>query len=604
MYVDGRYDRDKDIINIVERDCGQRVYKEFRAKHIFYYEDPAGKFRNIFGEACTQFRSNSKKEWQQELKARRNQKLFESDISPIVRCLEDNYKGKAAPVLHTAFFDIETNFEKHKYANTVQVRARKKIPLVQSNHSIDTAEMMLLGDIRRSNDTYEVWSGNTWVNYKDSEYAHFGRGFAPTTDPFNSITAISVYLDWVQQMVTLVMPPDGMTDAEAEAIAADFPNTLVFRNEKDLLNTFLDLIDDADVLSGWNSEGYDIPYVVNRVASILSKSDTRRLCLWNELPSKRTFERYGAESTTYDLIGRVHLDYMQLYRKYTYEERHSYALDAIGDYELGERKTPYEGTLDQLYNDNWRTFIEYNRQDVALLAKLDKKLKFLDLANQIAHENTVLLPASLGAVAVTEQAIINEAHEKGLVVQNRTHRATDEPTEQAAGAYVAYPKKGLHDWIGSVDINSLYPSVLRALNMAPETIIGQIRPDRTDAYIASKMAVLPSGRKGDSFAASWEGLFGSLEYELVMAKDRSEVMIVDWEGADSLEMTGAQIWDLVFNSNSDLVLSANGTIFTLSRAGIIPGLLERWYAERKELQKTLKNWIDLDSGIVIPERLL
>jgi DNA polymerase elongation subunit (family B) len=109
-----------------------------------------------------------------------------------------------------------------------------------------------------------------------------------------------------------------------------------------------------------------------------------------------------------------------------------------------------------LYNQHFKTFIEYNRQDTLLIGKLDKKLRFLDLANELAHANTVLLQTTMGAVAVTEQAIINEAHERGMVVPNRKQRLTDEDT-QAAGAYVAYPKKGVHEWIGSVDINSLYP---------------------------------------------------------------------------------------------------------------------------------------------------
>jgi DNA polymerase elongation subunit (family B) len=161
--------------------------------------------------------------------------------------------------------------------------------------------------------------------------------------------------------------------------------------------------------------------------------------------------------------------------------------------EVGESKTVYEGTLDQLYNNDFRKFIEYNRQDTALLNKLDKKLKFIDLANTIAHENTVLLQTTMGAVAVTEQAIVNEAHHRGMIVPSRPKRDED-ANNQAAGAYVAYPKKGLHDWIGSMDINSLYPSVIRALNMGPETIVGQLRQDYTKEELAISIG------KGNSFA--------------------------------------------------------------------------------------------------------
>jgi DNA polymerase elongation subunit (family B) len=377
------------------------------------------------------------------------------------------------------------------------------------------------------------------------------------------------------------VPPKSYSWATAQEICDKYDNCFLFEREEDLLNTFLDLIDDADILSGWNSEGFDIPYMVMRTTKVLNKDDTRRFCLWGQLPKQRTFERFGAENLTFDLIGRVHMDYMQLYRKYTYEERHSYSLDAIGEYELDERKTQYEGTLDQLYNKDFPKFIDYNRQDTMLVAKLDKKLRFLDLANELAHDNTVLLQTTMGAVAVTEQAIINEAHQRGMVVPNRRNR-DDQGDTQAAGAYVAFPKKGMHDWIGAIDINSLYPSAIRALNMAQESIIGQLRPIMTDRYIQDKMTA------GSSFADAWENMFGSLEYTAVMNAEPGTEITIDWEAGGSDVMSAADIWRMIFDSNQPWMLSANGTIFSYEKKAVVPGLLERWYAERKELQAKKK----------------
>jgi DNA polymerase elongation subunit (family B) len=519
-YIDALFDRKQDRIHVLERRDGRREYREFPANYIFYYDDPRGKFRSIYGTPVSRFSTRNSKEFRNEMRIQSNHQIYESDINPVFRCLEENYKGQDAPKLHTCFFDIETDFDPEK-------------------------------------------------------------GFSKPEDAFNAITAISLYLDWLDQLVTLVMPPRHMSMETAQELAAEFDNTFIFTSERDLLDTFLNLIEDADVLSGWNSEGYDIPYTVNRVIRVLSKDDIRRFCLWGQYPKKRMFERFGAENETYDLIGRVHMDYMQLYRKYTYEERHSYSLDAIGEYEELGSKTAYEGTLDQLYNQNWRTFIEYNRQDVRLLSNIDKKLRFLDLANTLAHENTVLLPTTMGAVAVTEQAIINEAHERGMVVPNRKERLTDEDT-QAAGAYVAYPKKGIHEYIGSIDINSLYPSAIRALNMGPETIIGQLRPIMTDRYIKEKMD------KGDSFAAAWEGIFGSLEYTAVMEQSRGTEITIDWQDGNETVNSAAEIWRMIFDSNQPWMLTANGTIFTYESEAIIPGLLKRWYAERKEMQAKLK----------------
>ena len=520
-YIDALYDRAKDRIHVVERVNGERVYREYPANYIFYYDDPRGKFRTVYGTPVSRFSSRSNKEYQKELRINSGKRLWESDINPIFRCLEENYSGIDSPKLQTAFFDIEVDFD----------------PV---------------------------------------------RGFSKPEDPFNAITAISVYMDWLDKMVTLVVPPKSYSWETAQEICDKYDNCFLFEREEDMLNTFLDLIDDADILSGWNSEGFDIPYTTMRITRVLSKDDTRRFCLWNQLPKQRTFERFGAENLTFDLIGRVHLDYMQLYRKYTYEERHSYSLDAIAEYELGERKTQYEGTLDQLYNKDFPTFIEYNRQDTMLLARLDKKLRFLDLANELAHDNTVLLPTTMGAVAVTEQAIINEAHQRGMVVPNRKGR-DDQGDTQAAGAYVAFPKKGIHEWIGAIDINSLYPSAIRALNMAQESIVGQLRPVMTDRYIQDKMTA------GSSFADAWENMFGSLEYTAVMAGEAGTEITVDWEGDGRSDvMSAADIWRLIFDSNKPWMLSANGTIFSYEQKAVVPGLLERWYAERKELQAKKK----------------
>ena len=519
-YIDALFDREHDRIHIVERRDGARQYREYPANYIFYYEDPRGKFQSIYGTPVSRFSTRNNKEFRKEMRIQSGKRLYESDINPIFRCLEENYKGQDAPQLNVAFFDIEVDFDPE-------------------------------------------------------------RGFSPPADPFNAITAISVYLGWLEQMVTLVVPPRHMSPETAQEIASQFENTVIFEREEDLLKTFLDLIEDADALSGWNSEGFDIPYTVNRITRVLSRDDTRRFCLWDQFPKQRMFERFGAENQTYDLIGRVHMDYMQLYRKYTYEERHSYSLDAIAEYELGETKTVFEGTLDQLYNQNFKTFIEYNRQDTMILAKLDNKLKFLDLANILAHENTVLLQTTMGAVALTEQAIINEAHERGMVVPNRRERLSDEDT-QAAGAYVAYPKKGIHEYIGSIDINSLYPSAIRALNMGPETIVGQLRQTMTERYIADKM------RGGATFAAAWEGLFGSLEYTAVMEQQRGTEVTIDWsDGAETVH-SAAEVWKMIFDSNQPWMITANGTIFTYEREAVIPGLLKRWYAERKEMQAKLK----------------
>ena len=524
-YVDAFFDRDSDIIRVVERKDGKRHFHEYQSKYTWYYEDPRGKYKSIYGDPLTRVVCKSTKDFRKELAINKGKTMFESDVNPIFQCLSENYLNQDAPKLNVVFWDIETDFDPE-------------------------------------------------------------RGFAPVEDPFMPITAITVHLQWLDMLVTVAMPPKGLPMEEAEAMCKQrwgescllFPNSEV--GEQQMLSTFLDLIEDADIHSGWNSEGYDVPYTVNRIKRILSSDDTRRFCLWGQKPKRREYEKFGKTSETYDTIGRVHMDYLNLYRKYTYEERHTYRLDAIGEMEVGENKTVYEGTLDQLYNNDFERFIEYNRQDVALLDKLDKKLRFIDLANEIAHDNTVLLQTTAGAVAVTEQAIVNEAHRRGLQVPNRKNH---EGNTAAAGAYVAFPKKGVHEWIGSMDLNSLYPSIIRAMNMAPETIVGQIRLDLTDEFLHNATTL-----EKKSFAGAWEGKFATLEYDAVMEQRRDISLTLELEDGTSHVLSGAEVWKLIFDSNQPWMLSSNGTVFTTEIEGVIPGLLKRWYSERKELQAMLK----------------
>ena len=554
-YVDAFYNKHKDIVQVVERIKGKRVYNDYPAWRTFYVKDPRGDHLSIHGDKVRQIKCKRLKDLHKERKINTGKTFYESDMKPEVKCLSENYNGLDSPTLNTAFFDIETDFDA-------------------------------------------------------------SRGFADPSDPFMPITAISVHLQWLDLLVTLVIPPKSMREGEglieAQRICEQFPNTELYLSEADMLNDFLDVIEDADVLTGWNSEGYDIPYTVNRITQVLSASHTRKMCLWGLEPQKRKVMKYGKEQETFDLFGRIHLDYLELYRKYTYHEMHSYALDTIGAHEVGEQKVAYEGTLDQLYNNDFYKFVAYNRQDVALLDKIDKKLRFIELANEIAHDNTVNIKTTMGAVAVTEQAIINEAHRRGMVVPDRKRRPrTDDDAElsdedlhdlemqKAAGAFVAKPKTGLQKWVAGIDINSLYPSVIRAMNMSPETIAGQLRPDLTDELIGGRISEgRKTGAKTYGSSQAWDETFSSEEFRVMNEKDKASrvTLVLEDNPFDELKTTqtvsGAEAYDLVFNSGLNWTITANGTIFKQDVQGIIPSLLERWYAERQVMQQNKKKAIE------------
>lgn len=543
MYVDAIIDKKYDKVKVVERFNGKRVYKEYPIENYFYVTDPRGKYKSIYGDVLAKIDPKSKDEKIKLLKSYPSHKLWESDINPILRCLENNYLNKPEPELQVAFFDIETDYDKD-------------------------------------------------------------LGYSTPEDALNPITSIAVYMQWIDRMVCIAVPPPTLTMEQATTIAEEVGDTIIVSSEYEMLDIFLTLIEDADALSGWNSEQFDILYVINRIIKVMGEHETRRLCLWDQLPNKKEViakdddEEEEVLYYTYELFGRVHLDYMMLYKKYTYEQKQSYSLDNIAFLELGERKVAYEGTLDQLYKHDFKKFLEYNIQDTYLLHKLDKQLQYISLANGIAHNNVVLFKHTMGTVSTTEQAIIVEAHANGVIVQNRNKDEDVDP--RAAGGWTPIPKSGLHYWVANTDMNSLYPSTIRALNMSPETLVAQIRLDETNAALTEFM----SRGKKYKFTDFWHGKFNVLEMDYVFNKDVGKELILDFSDGKSYNVTGAEIYKLVFESGKPWCISANGTIFRYDKEGIVPSLLARWYTERKQMQAKQKAYDSLkkkNAKISIPQ---
>lgn len=533
MYVDAL--QINETINVVERGAdGKRVYKEYPADYHVFVNDPKGSHKTIYGNTVKKLQPRTKAERTKLIKMHRQTHIWESDMNPVTRCLEQEYLGKDFPDLNVAFFDIETDFDQK-------------------------------------------------------------HGYSSPTDALNPIISIAVYMQWLDQMVCVAVPPKGMSMEQAQAISSEVNDTIIVETEGEMLDMFLTLIEDADVISGWNCEFFDRPYLVGRIIKILGKHETRRLCLWDQKPKKKIIERGGKEEVAYETIGRISLDYMQLYKNYSYEERHSYALDNIAREELNSQKTPYDGTLDQLYNQDFKLFLEYNIQDTKLLDELDKKLQYIDLASAIAHGNAVSLPATMSAVATTEQAIVCEAHAQGMVVPNKKRKRADaDPLgSKAAGGWVSQPKKGLHKWVGSSDLNSLYPSVIRALNMSTETLVGHVRCHHTDEAIAEWCE-----KKGVkyTFASWWNDRFNTLEMGNFFSgdePDKADVLYLDMANGDTHQLTTAELKALIFDSGKPWAISANGTVFRTDKEGVIPGLLRRWYTERQQMQAVVGAYRDL-----------
>ena len=247
-------------------------------------------------------------------------------------------------------------------------------------------------------------------------------------------------------------------------------------SEADLLHKFIQLWKDLDpdIVTGWNIETFDIPYVCNRIKRILSTEAVNELSPFG-LVKDRFFGRptEGEEPEAKEIYGVTIFDYLSLYRKFTYIQQESYALDYIGEAELGQKKLDYSeyGTLNELYKNDYQKFLDYNIRDVVLVEKLDDKMKLLEQACTIAYDAGVNLIDSLTSVRMWDIIIHNFLMEKNIVVPPKQF---GEKENQVEGAYVKDPQVGLHNWVVSFDLNSLYPHLIMQYNISPETYVRHI----------------------------------------------------------------------------------------------------------------------------------
>lgn len=245
-------------------------------------------------------------------------------------------------------------------------------------------------------------------------------------------------------------------------------------NEFDLLQKFVRNWEAyaPDVLTGWNTRFFDIPYLVNRMRK-LTGDDTmaKRMSPWN-LIRERNITINGKAQQEYILEGIEHLDYIEIYKKFTYTQQESYRLDHIAHVELGERKLSYEehGNLFTLYKEDYEKFIDYNIRDVELVHLIDEKLDLISLVLTMAYRGGVNYGDTLGTTNIWDSIIYRMLNKRKIAVPQKVEKAkTPYP-----GGYVKEPQVGAHDWVCSFDLNSLYPNIIVQYNMSPETVLDGI----------------------------------------------------------------------------------------------------------------------------------
>ena len=249
--------------------------------------------------------------------------------------------------------------------------------------------------------------------------------------------------------------------------------------EYQLLSSFIEywMVDVPDVVTGWNIELYDIPYICKRLNRILGEKLMKRFSNWGLVTEGETFIK-GRKHTTFDIGGLTQLDYLNLYKKFTYKAQESYRLDYIAEVELGQKKLDHSefDTFKDFYTKGWQKFIEYNIVDVELVDRLEDKMKLIELALTMAYDAKVNYADVFYQVRMWDNIIYNYLKRRDIVIPPRKKETKN---EKYAGAYVKEPIPGKYDWVVSFDLNSLYPHLIMQYNISPETLLDERHPTAT-----------------------------------------------------------------------------------------------------------------------------
>lgn len=506
-YISAQVSENKKNVIVWHRtETGERDFRVFRAPYYFYYPDEDGKHLNIYDKKLSKIEFNTYNEFYQAKEEFKNSgiEIYESDIGPEYKILSEHYYNKPVGKLNTTFLDIEVT----------------KDPAI---------------------------------------------GYATINNPYAPICSVALYHKYNDRMVVYAVPPDdSWTEDKLPEDLHKLSEIVLVKDERMLLKCLLAELENTDVMSGWNSDWFDIPYIYFRIKHVLGEEYLRQMGFDNSKPPRvKEVEKFKVMHKTIQVYGRVSLDYMEVFKKLEQENRPSYSLEAIADELLPDLpKLSYDGALDKLYSEDFAYFLRYNIRDTEILKGLEEKLKYAEFTVNFSHLATGLCENVLTTIRLTELAIINYCHN----VLNRI--VPDVKKDVMAdgkymGALVLNPQVGMHEYASAVDIVSLYPSTMRTLNISPETIVGQF----LEKYKAYEDFISNSSRPL------------TLLYENGFTETYTSV---EWK--EKFEEEG---W----------CISGYGTVYNLTKQGFIPAILTEWFEKRKEYKKMMKDLVKKASGL-------
>lgn len=367
----------------------------------------------------------------------------------------------------------------------------------------------------------------------------------------NEITGIS-FFDHVAKKYTALILDKKQKIGNKEIDTFDHPvDLLVFPTEMDLLEEFIMKWNEIKptIVTGWNVDGFDIPYIIRRIARVYDNEVALTLSPINKI----TYSDYRRR---YSIAGISVLDYLELYKKFTFTQKASYRLDAIANDELKRGKIEYDGTLATLYETDINKFIEYNINDVELVVGIDNKRKLLDLAIGISHKGKIPYEDIYFSSRYLEGAILCDLKKRNLVSINKPNRALSE-SKTFTGAFVKAPIPGKYDWVFDLDLTSLYPSIIMSLNISPETKVGKILNWDSKKFINNE-----------------DITYSLYSFDL-----------------DKTASINKEQLKLLLESNK-YTIASNGVMYLpmSEKIGVIPDILNKWFNERVKYKNLMKKY--------------
>jgi DNA polymerase elongation subunit (family B) len=342
------------------------------------------------------------------------------------------------------------------------------------------------------------------------------NGFPDTTSASEEILTISIQDYTTKNIITWGVKPFANKQSNVKYIECS--------SEYGLLQSFINYWDAniPEVITGWNIQFYDVPYICRRLNRVVGEKAMKRFSPWGLVTENEIFVN-GRKQICYDVGGITQLDYLDLYKKFTYKAQESYRLDHIAEVELGQKKLDHSEfeTFKDFYTQNWQKFVEYNIVDVELVDRLEDKMKLIELALTMAYDAKVNFADVFYQVRMWDNIIYNYLKKRDIVIPPKERSAKD---EKYAGAYVKEPKPGVYDWVVNFDLNSLYPHLIMMYNISPETLLDERHPTVSVDKILNQ--------------------------------------------------------EIDFKSYKDYAVCANGAMFRKDVRGILPELMEKMYNER------------------------